>query len=209
MMTMNRFSSRAVALLGSLVLAACASEPDSVSEAESDMTDAPTVKVDETTSFAGTFTVPVDGKAPTFAFSISKIDWAAGTAEWDARVTSADGMEATDDVSVAMTIARARCPGCFTFSTPRSSRKGTLAVVTFQSSRLTELVYSDLAADAKITSATSGDGANGGSCSVMCNGGTFACTGVAREAECTADAFQALPRCPYTVVFAAGEACSE
>ena len=195
---------------------ACGGAPDDELGASNDEVITGVVTSGRTTTFRGTFSVDTPQGAAKFEFDVTRIDWRALTARWDAKVL--EGAGATDDVGLGVAIQLARCPGCFTFVVRDGAE--TLAELAFSNGTLSGLRYSgQTARAARITKVegeggaagggAAGGGAAGGSgaCSLVCGGSAYDCKEGLSESACNASAFSSRPRCPHTFEFKAGARC--
>lgn len=211
-MARSLFSSLSLSLL-SLTIAACGAEPSDVEVAsdapEANEASSPRIEQGRTTTFSGTFDVPIAGGDPArFAFTVSAIDWTSGKAVWNAEVVApgAAGDGATDDVDVPMTIAFARCPGCYSFGAA-SAGGGRLVDLDVHDTRVRSLRYAGSEVENLRVTAKPAAAARG-ACELVCGGRLEGCVDDVAEGDCNADLFDAIPRCPYTIELERGGRCA-
>lgn len=143
------------ALLAFALVAGCAGETSGADESmeEADLTGGKKVVADKTTSFSGTFAFKFDGENVKMSFDVSRIDWESRTAVFDSTIVSAGNADVSEDRKLEMSIAVARCPGCYTFDIEQD---GEIVVsIAFERSALKSIVYSGYpTTGAKITTAS-------------------------------------------------------
>lgn len=170
----------------------------------------------QTKSIDGTFRINLENHDIKWEFSITKLDFTHRTAQWDAKVLERGGHPSLfDDVAVPMTIAVARCPGCFTFEA--SDRNGPLvrlvvsegkvAGVTYLGQQGTALQATSSNSESESSGQQSGSSSSIGACTRICSGQPYGCKESVTKTECNASSFEGTPRCPTSFDFKAGGSC--
>ena len=134
-------------VLGSSFALGCAAEEGESVVQEDELGASDTLDTN-TSSFDGTFTMSLNGQSEDFAFKISGIDWAAGSAKIDLNLAKPSfGMTDLLKFSGKVSLLTARCPGCFTIQTAKEpNKKAELFSLVIVSGKAKSLKYHGFAA---------------------------------------------------------------
>lgn len=174
--------------------------------------------LENTRQVEGALKVRLQGHQVTFAFQLSKLDFNARTAVWNAQVLDAGGHTNTwDDVNVASKITRvARCGGCFSVEVPGGTAGGPLAEVDVNDWNVTNIQYegqeatlidAEEAANNSTNNNATGGANDVGACTMSCSG-SETCKPNVKRSECNVDSglFPRM-RCATTFEFVKGGRC--